>query len=314
MTIIWTNKRALGAIISVVLLSVLSIKINWVELRVLVAHANWRLVILGASLTIFYPLFSALRWLIVAEAFGIVLGFRHSFGLALLTFAANIIMPARAGDFIKVYLMRHEAPVKSVFSAVIAELTMIMLALLILGLFGSIIILQWLYIYVTGIFLLLIILIIVLSNCLANFIKTKKKLRFFYAINESTAIWHCNKLLAVEGLLLSILCWLVAGMQVWFFFKALGATVSFLTVTSIFPVATLLALIPVTFAGLGVREAAFGFLFLSYAPLDYSIATSLLYFLCSYVLLGLVGVVYILFAQFNALNVRKGKQNEGSID
>lgn len=84
------------------------------------AHPAWILAAIGASLVTY--LIRSWRWQVLLAPIGTV-GFRTSFRATVIGFAANLLLPARAGEFLRAYVVSRHEPVKaaSVFATVVVE-------------------------------------------------------------------------------------------------------------------------------------------------------------------------------------------------
>ena len=86
---------------------------------------------------------------------------------------------------------------------------------------------------------------------------------------------------------------MLGALQVWLFFISLDINISYFIVLSIFPITVLVSIIPITPAGMGLRETAFVVFFSNYANPETCILAGILYFISSTILNSFLGSFYI---------------------
>jgi uncharacterized protein (TIRG00374 family) len=97
------------------------------------------------------------------------------------------------------------------------------------------------------------------------------------------------------AVILGVLVWLVSIFQYLLLSMSIGLDVSYLFLLSIVPIVALLDMLPISFSGIGTRDAAL-ILFLSFvsAGREYAISLSFLVLVFGYLLAGLAGAVIML--------------------
>jgi glycosyltransferase 2 family protein len=201
-------------------------------------------------------------------------------GLILAASTLNMVLPSKMGDIAKAYFMRDRGYLSGSLSlsVVVFEKTCDMLSLLLWCGFGLLIYPQkdfffWLMtVSVVG-GLILGLLLLGSPKFTTFFIETaqaiaprkiKLKLETLQTSwNEvHTYFWGNPRQLMVVAAT-SVFIWLLHMLQIWFFILALKAWTPFITSLALSPLAILAGLLPLTFAGVGTRDAA---LILLYAP------------------------------------------------
>jgi uncharacterized protein (TIRG00374 family) len=325
-------KRLVSITISLLILVVLYWKVEFASLLAVFksCHLGWIAISLGMVVPI--TLFTALRlqWLMPTAQYSPLndvdammppaseisteqerasLTFGEATRLILAASSLNMVLPSKAGDLAKAYFMRDRGHLSGslALSLVVFEKTCDMLSLLLWCLLGL-----WLYPrkdsffwIMTGVILggLLLGLWLVGSAHFANlffaagihYAPEKLKLRF-KQLQVSWAEMHDyfwrdrSQLLRVSGL--SIFIWLLHLLQIWFFILALNAWVPFIRNLALSPLAILAGLLPLTFAGVGTRDAALVFL---YAPYFSAATGAALGLLCTsrYFLPAIGGVPFL---------------------
>lgn len=208
------------------------------------------------------------------------LSFSEANKLILAASTLNMVLPSKMGDIAKAYFMQDRGHLTGslALSLVVFEKTYDMLSLLLWCVFG-------LLLYPQKDFLFWVMTIGVamglgLGLAILSFPKVAKS---FFALAQSASpkklkaklgkmsyawqemhdyFWRDKRHLLVIALT-SIFIWFLHLLQIWFFILALNAYAPFLANLALSPLAILAGLLPLTFAGVGTRDAA---LILFYQP------------------------------------------------
>ncbi len=288
------DKRLISFVLGLVILFVLFIKIDWHAEVENILQANLSLMLMAVLLTVLYPIFNSMRWLYALRSVELNVSFFSCLYSVLMAFSINVVAPAKIGDFIKGYALRNIVSIKKSTPVVIAERLGDLLVIDLLALLASIVLDKKNIILLAIVFLIVWLLAVFLSEflCKKN-IRFGKVGKYIQLIFEGMAIWKRVPVGMLKSAFWSLIGWIVAVLQVFVFYHAFGVPINFFVVLALFPVAVFITLIPITFAGIGVRETAFVLLFAPYALLHDSVSVSLSYFICSYGLTGLMGMSYI---------------------
>lgn len=191
----------------------------------------------------------------------------------------NMILPSKIGDIAKAYFMKERRHLSGSLSLslVVFERVCDLLSLLLWCVFGLIVYQQkdWLFWLMTA----CVTLGLVTGLLLLSF---RKFAEIFFIVGRAIApkklrpkieklrgswremhnyFWHDQRqLLTIAST--SVFIWFLHLLQIWFFILALKAWVPFIT-NLVSPLAILAGLLPLTFAGVGTRDAA---LILFYQP------------------------------------------------
>jgi uncharacterized protein (TIRG00374 family) len=208
------------------------------------------------------------------------LSFLEANKLILAASSLNMVLPSKMGDIAKAYFMQDRGHLTGsmALSLVVFEKTCDMLSLLLWCAFGLLFYPQrdWLFTIMTlsvlgGLLLGVAILsfpkfarsVFALLQTIAPK-KLKAKLgKMSYAWQEMHDYFWQDQQNLLKIALTSIFIWFLHLLQIWFFIFALNASVPFLTNLALSPLAILAGLLPLTFAGVGTRDAA---LILFYQP------------------------------------------------
>jgi uncharacterized protein (TIRG00374 family) len=303
------KKRLVSVVVSCLLLGFIYWKIDRAKLWEAIHRADpvW----LAGSIGMFIPLTLATAWRLHRLAFRHeALGFGESTRLTLVASTLNLVLPSKMGDVLKAVFMQRKAGMEGAlpWALVIFEKGCDMLSL-------------WFWAVLACLFLeaayawalpagILIGLGLALGVSLLMSRRTCDVLFRILAVAPLPAKFH-GKLDAlreslnylrmelrgrpwrvVEVAFFSAALWFFHLLQIWMFTVALGAEVPVLDNMALASLGILAGLLPLTFAGVGTRDAALIYL---YAPFMNSGAAAVLGLLCTsrYLMPALVGVPFL---------------------
>jgi hypothetical protein len=218
-------------------------------------------------------LFGALRWQIVVESTHYRLGFGRALVAVLATWPLALVTPSRANDLLRAFAVRRTVPLAVGTGSVLAEKVVDVSLLLALAAAGAAVESLWAWAAVIAVGLAFEI------GCVAALVMHRSKFaaskfaaklarlpllrgraakieEFFVAFDALFAapgrmVAACTVSLVIRVLTLGITFALL---------RSVGADVDLLDTCALWPVATLVGLVPVTLAGMGTRDAAFMYL------------------------------------------------------
>lgn len=248
---------------------------------------------------------SRLCWLVPSRA---GLGLGQAIRLFLGSGVLNMILPAKMGDLAKFAFMRRNGILSGpqAFAIVVFEKVIDLLALLAWCAFGLL-----LFSGDRTLFFPLAAAIGLGVAGGATVLVSKSAARLFFAAVRRAAplgmaakldpvaeawdamhgIFWRNRWFGPGVFAFSVLLWFVHLVQIWLFMLSLGAAVPLLSSLALTPLAILAGLLPVTFAGIGTRDAALIFLFRPFMNAGTGAAVGLLCTL-RYVLPALGGLFF----------------------
>jgi uncharacterized protein (TIRG00374 family) len=301
-------KRFVSIAVSVLILSIIYSKIDLQGL-VAVFHNCDRLWML-ISLLMVVPLTMFTAWrLQQLMPQGTALSFTEANRLILAASVLNMVLPSKMGDIAKAYFMKDRGHLTGslALSLVVFEKACDLLSLLFWCVFGLLLypqkdILFWTM--TAGIIIGLILGIFILASpAFANFFFVsfsrlspksikEKLLKLQQSWQEMQNYFWSDKKQLLKISLTSIFIWFLHLLQIWLFILALKAWVPFLTNLALSPLAILAGLLPLTFAGVGTRDAA---LVLFYQPYFAATTAAALGLLCTsrYFLPALGGLPFL---------------------
>jgi len=272
-------KRLISIVVSLVILAVIYWRIPIPSLIETFrdSHRGWLAIGAGMVVPITLVTSQRLRWLMPPLQ---PLNFWEANRLILAACVLNMVLPSKAGDIAKAYFMRDRGHLNGslALSLVVFEKACDLLSLLLWCLLGLLLYTpkDTLFWGMTAAIFggLTAGLVLLGSPDVAKRLfrlgqrvsPTPVKKRFVQLQVAWTEMhqyfWQDPRRLGyVAGI--SIFIWLLHLLQIWLFILALNASVPFLTNLALSPLAILAGLLPLTFAGVGTRDAA---LILFYAP------------------------------------------------
>ena len=232
------------------------------------------------SLSIFLPriIMSTYKWKMIADKQGIEVGLISLIKLNIIGLFYGTITPLWLGDYIRIPYLREETnePFGKCASNVLIDQAIEFAALFILALIGSLILLN----QFPSLFLILFSLFVIFIS-VAIFFKekgrSKKILKIAYAIfipkklkpfmaNEFHSFYESMPSLKflVIPLFIELVSYTLFFTQIYILALSFSITIPFFSFIFIYPIASLISLIPVTVSGLGTREGALIHLFSLY--------------------------------------------------
>ena len=306
-------KRFISIAVSVTILSIIYSKIDFPKLVQVFQNCNgWWMVI---SLGMVVPLTMLTAWRLqqlmppIKTTGALALGFGEANRLILVASVLNMVLPSKMGDIAKAYFMKERGHLSGSLSLslVVFEKACDMLSLLLWCVFGLMLYpnkdwLFWLmtasvaFGLVTGLLLLSSRQFAQLFFGIGNAIAPKKlrsklkKLRVSWDEMHDYFWRNKSQLIKITGT--SVFIWFLHLLQIWFFILSLKAWTPMLVNLALAPLAILAGLLPLTFAGVGTRDAA---LLVFYQPYFNTSTAAALGLLCTsrYLLPAIGGLPFL---------------------
>jgi uncharacterized protein (TIRG00374 family) len=269
----------------------------WVALAVVMSTAG---VLLGA-----------LRWQIVIEAMHYRLGFGRSLVAVLATWPLAVVTPSRANDLLRAWVVRRTVPLAAGTGSVLAEKFVDMSWLLAMSAAGAAIESLWIWAAaIAGALAVEIAAVAVLVSHRRTFAswpvfrKHAQKIEDFFVAFD--ALFASPLRLAAACLVSLVIRGLTLGIT-YALLRAVDADVGLVDTCALWPVATLIGLVPVTLAGMGTRDATFMYLLGTRGHVTHAavLAATLGYSAIAVGLFAIVGVPVMIRESGGALRGRK---------
>ena len=285
-------EKLLSLVISLGLLAVLYWKIDLARLLPIFGGCDplW----MALSLAMVVPITLCTAWrLQQLMPRGGQLGFGEANRLILAASVLNLVLPSKMGDIAKAWFMRDRGQLDGslALSLVVFEKSCDMLSLLLWCVFGL-----TLYPRKDALFWTMTCAVVAMLTAGVLLLASEKCARIFFGLGGRFApermkeilarlgaswsemhryFWESPaRLLKVAGT--SVFVWFLHLLQIWMFILALRAWAPFLANLALSPLAILAGLLPLTFAGVGTRDAALVFFYASYFTAPTAAALGLL--------------------------------------
>jgi hypothetical protein len=270
-------KRLISIVISLLILILIYWKIDGRGLMHVFQNCNGGWMIVSLAMVIPLTLFTAWRLQQLMPPVGAnhrsSLRFGESNRLILVASVLNMVLPSKMGDIAKAYFMRERGHLSGSLSLslVIFEKACDMLSLLLWCVFGLILYpaKDWLFWTMTagvglgfaiGLFLLgspqFAQVFFVIGQAIVPKKLKLKVGKLEQSWREMQTYFWSDPAQLLKITTTSILIWFLHLLQIWLFILALNASVPFLANLALSPLAILAGLLPLTFAGVGTRDAA----------------------------------------------------------
>ncbi len=301
-------KRLISIAVSLTILAAIYWKIDFPKLLQVFQNCNgwW----MATSLGMVVPLTMLTAWrLQQLMPSGTRLGFGEANRLILAASVLNMVLPSKMGDIAKAYFMKERGHLSGSLSLslVVFEKACDLLSLLLWCMFGLMLYPQkdWLFWIMTGsVALGFVVGLLLLSSrkfaqmffVIVRAIAPKKLKSKIENLRDSWVQMHNyfwrDKRQLFKITSTSVFIWFLHLLQIWFFILALKAWTPFLTNLALSPLAILAGLLPLTFAGVGTRDAA---LIVFYQPYFNAPTAAALGLLCTsrYLLPAIAGLPFL---------------------
>ncbi|HEY9797184.1 MAG TPA: lysylphosphatidylglycerol synthase transmembrane domain-containing protein [Leptolyngbyaceae cyanobacterium] len=265
-------KRLISIAVSLAILAIIYWKIDFQGLLKVLQNCDhgWMVISLGMVIPLTLLTSWRLQQLMPPKS---TLGFGEANRLILVASVLNMVLPSKMGDITKAYFMKERGHLEGSLSLslVVFEKACDLLSLLLWCVFGLMLYPQkdWLFWIMTGsVATGLMVGLLLLSStqfaqlffALGRTIAPKKARSKLDKLRDSWTEMHRyfwrDKIQLLKITTTSIFIWFLHLLQIWFFILALKAWTPFLANLALSPLAILAGLLPLTFAGVGTRDAA----------------------------------------------------------
>ena len=269
---LWENIKKFFPFVGIFLFGYLIIRLNLSEILRQIIKADKFYLLIALVLAIFYLCFQTLKWHILARKQKILIPFKESFKINLMTNFYGLITPGKLGAIMRAeYLKKYSTGGKGLSNFVIDKFMGLISLFFMALLFGFIVLrdkLDWvnittliysllIFFLISGIFLFFyderrsrFLLRIVYIKLLPQKMKEKARVAF-YSFYEDLP----KKSELISVLIFNFISWIICYTVVYFVALSLNIEIKFIYFIAVYPIANLVAQIPITISGLGIREA-----------------------------------------------------------
>lgn len=260
-------KRIIKLIIAGGILSALFYYVNIETVISLLAEANSFLLFLGIVFFIASQFINPINIGLLLRPLGHNLSYKMLFKTWSMSFSLGLLTPGKVGEFsIMYFLNKYDVSYLKGFVASLIDKMLSLIILVLITIFGLPFYLGELYVYVSLFFFLMGILLffyILQTKKMKILIKKVAPNRIHQEIEkviESMNTVYNNPKYLLVNIGLSFLKWSMLLFGVYLFFLSFGQTPFFPVITSIYAFSLILGLIPISIAGIGIREGSFVYL------------------------------------------------------
>ncbi len=227
------------------------------------------------------------------------LSFGEANKLILAASTLNLILPSKMGDIAKAWFMRERGHRVSslAFALVVFEKTCDMLSLLLWCVLGLLFYpakdaLFWMMTATISAAFIIGLLLLDQPRFAVFIFRSARLTQLSEAWQEMHDYFWSSKTRLTSVAFTSLFIWFLHLLQIWMFIRALNASTPFLASLALSPLAILAGLLPLTFAGVGTRDAALVFFYQPYFAAPTAAALGLL---CTarYILPALGGLPFV---------------------
>jgi uncharacterized protein (TIRG00374 family) len=280
----------------------------------ILSKADLSLITLAVGISVVTVTMKAIKWKILIGVYS--KDYPLSFVLKswLMGFSLSMVTPARIGDISRAYYVKDKIGVGKGITTVIIDRVIdvgILFCLAILGFIGFVAFLTQ-YSNVFSIVAMLFVLFIsgiylstkkrfvsmFLRPVFSRFVPEKHKSSInitFHDFYDGLNSMKSSKRSVLLATLVGLATWFITILQYVVLTAAIGVNVSYFFMMSIVPMVALLDMLPISFSGIGTRDAAL-ILFLSFLTIgkEYAISLSILVLVFGYLVIGLAGALLML--------------------
>ena len=315
-------KKVLPFIGLLLLIIYIYLQLNFSEVLIAFQRIHPLYILIAGLLTLPMILIRTTAWQIILKEQDISIGFYSSIKIFLIGFFYGSFTPGFYGQLMRIPYLKEKTsePYGKLFINTFIETTLRTITLFSMILIGPLILAITLYnalehlFAIKEVYYVLLILYITFIGILLYFSKKHRGEKIFHhlitlliprqlkpLIQQFMATFY-NDLPKIKSLaipfLLSIITWVVVFFQEYLFVIALGldGTIPFLAFLFLYPIANVAGFIPITFAGVGIREiVAMEIFYTIFAVTKEEIAVfALMGFLITDVLIGFLGFLFSL--------------------
>ena len=268
-----------------------------------IRQGDWSLFILAVALSSLNPVLAAWRWHLLLRAMDVEIPFRHSMSAVFAANPINLFTPSRSGDLYRAFALRERLPWTDNLGSIGVERILGMVVVTSIGLVASLALGFFEQSWGIGLLLLaetggILFLLWIRLDRWPLPVKWKDKLsRILHAIRM--ILLRPGYLAAAFGI--SLIHWLLIILVCTLFLSGLGDGFPFLTLCGALPLAVLAGMLPLTFSGMGTRDAVLMALLAGVVPQEHALWLGLFYALIFYLYVGLLGLPSLLGS------IRRGK-------
>ena len=261
---------AIGIILFIYIIS----KIDLAAVAQNFLNIDLRFLALAFVLTIPSLLIKTLKWKQLVNPFNVELSMKEGVSAWLAGFFIGLITPGRVGDLARAFYLKEKMKIGSALTTVVIDRVLDIFVLMALSVLGVFFIITNFHIdgkiiqIIFGTFVLVIIAAIVffqkkyasaLLKPLFNIFvpeKYKERLKSSYQdFYDGITTLKANKGAIAKAAMLSVIAWIITFTNYFVLSLAIGLNVEYFFILMIMPIVLLVEILPISFSGIGTRDA-----------------------------------------------------------
>lgn len=300
-------------LIGVVLFLYIIWNMNLAEIFNILKGMNIFYLLISMAVIIPSLIIKAFKWKLLIRSYGIDYPLTDSITSWLVGFVISLITPGRVGDISRAYYLKEKKiSFGKALTTVVIDRIIDIITLFCLAIIGIFIFITFYAVYenllVSSIiiFILFIFLIFLLTKknftrfILRPFFRRLVPKRYkskvgstFNEFYKGLSFMRKKRGLVFIAIIISIIIWFITFLQYYFFALAINIELSLAFLIIIVPITALLDALPISFSGIGTRDAALIFFF-SFVDLsaESAISFSLIILFIGYTIMGIVGLFF----------------------
>lgn len=273
------------------------------EFRSVISTLSYPYLFTAIGIVILTNFLLVLRWYMLLSLSGYTIPYKRLTKVFVANLPIAKFTPGYTGDFLRSFFLRKEVPVHAHLGVLFYEALCDITTLTIIACIGSYIIHNVQFSLATGwIFISLVTILIVIIRIPRALPVALQEKAYSFAYTTRISIEQPQK--SIPILLLTFCISLLSVLYVYILFFAIGAQVPLTQVLTVQPLVMMITLIPISFWGIGVREAAMLILYTGVAS-EHLVSTGLLYAFIGSILLPLLCIPYTYATIRNTLSTLK---------
>jgi uncharacterized protein (TIRG00374 family) len=278
----------------------------------IIVGANPLLLVASMALSLPIVALKGYKWRVLVKAYDVEYGVLDATKAWLMGFSLSMVTPARVGDLSRAYYLKGKTTTGKALTTVIIDRIIDMFILFVLAIAGILgfftlfsshlnmlttfftlflLFLAGVYLFTRGWFIRPFMQK-VFYRLVPNRHKSRISITFddFYKGMEG---FRKKKSIVSLAVSMAIPVWIISVFQIYTISLAIGLNISYLFLFSVVPVMALLDTLPISFSGIGTREAALIFFLSFVSAQQYAVPFSLLILFIGYLVPGVAGAALI---------------------
>lgn len=251
------------------------------------------------SLSLLIIPFMTYRYLWILKTLNSKCTYKYIFNTIIKSNIANIFMPGKSGDLIKGLLLKKHFSLTNAYIATFIERIIDLLILGFICLFFSLIT-QIHYGLIIGILLVASIIIffifsIVFHKIIVKILVYKRLKKIYLDYYQAVYKLRCMPKYLFLTILSSLVVWLLNLLIIVITYKSITSSELTLSILAVFPLAVIIGALPISFNGIGTRDAALVYFLSNTLPIEQIFTISTIYTVATYFWIGFISSLYLLF-------------------